>query len=138
MDWLGITELVALTLVVLLLVPVLFLGVRRRWLSRQGGLFDCSVRLSTETPGTGWVLGVARYSGDNLEWFRAFSISLRPRMIFPRRTLHGGGHGRLVPHRPAQLAGVGSTRCPLPVTRPTLGTVPNSVHELLARIGDGS
>jgi hypothetical protein len=90
MDWLGITELVALTLVVLLLVPVLFLGVRRRWLSRQGGLFDCSVRLSTETPGAGWVLGVARYSGDNLEWFRAFSISLRPRMIFPRSQSHAG------------------------------------------------
>jgi Protein of unknown function (DUF2550) len=90
MDWLGITELVALTLVVLLLVPVLFLGVRRRWLSRQGGLFDCSVRLSTETQGTGWVLGVARYSGDNLEWFRAFSISLRPRMIFPRSQSHAG------------------------------------------------
>ncbi len=90
MDWLGITELVALTLVVLLLIPVLFLGVRRRWLSRQGGLFDCSVRLSTGTPGTGWVLGVARYSGDNLEWFRAFSISLRPRMIFPRSQSHAG------------------------------------------------
>lgn len=90
MDWLGITELVALTLVVLLLIPVLFLGVRRRWLSRQGGMFDCSVRLSTGTPGTGWVLGVARYSGDNLEWFRAFSISLRPRMIFPRSQSHAG------------------------------------------------
>jgi len=90
MDWLAITELVALTLVVLLLVPVLFLGLRRRWLSREGGLFECSVRLFTETPGTGWVLGVARYSGDNLEWFRAFSVSLRPRMIFPRSQSHAG------------------------------------------------
>ena len=90
MDWLGITELVALILVILLLVPVLFLGVRRRWLSREGGLFDCSVRLSTETTGTGWVLGVARYSGDNLEWFRAFSVSLRPRVIFPRSQSHAG------------------------------------------------
>ncbi|MCC6495180.1 MAG: DUF2550 domain-containing protein [Propionibacteriaceae bacterium] len=90
MDWLGITELVALTLVVLLLVPVVFLGARRRWLSRQGGLFDCSLRLSTSTPGTGWVLGVARYSGDNLEWFRAFSLSLRPRLIFPRSKASAG------------------------------------------------
>ena len=90
MDWLGITELVALTLVLLLLVPVLFLGIRRRWLSRQGGLFECSVRLSTETPGTGWALGVARYSGDNLEWFRAFSVSLRPRLLFPRSQLRAG------------------------------------------------
>lgn len=91
MDWLGITESVALSLVVLLLVPVVFLGLRRRWLSRQGGLFDCSLRLSTSTPGTGWALGVARYSGDNLEWFRAFSISVRPRLIFPRSQSHAGG-----------------------------------------------
>lgn len=90
MDWLGITEVVALTLVVLLLVPVVLLGVRRRWLSRQGGLFDCSLRLSTKAPGAGWALGVARYSGDNLEWFRAFSVSLRPRVIFPRSQLQAG------------------------------------------------
>ena len=90
MDWLGITEAVALTLVLLLLVPLLFLGIRRRWLSRQGGLFDCSLRLSTKTPGAGWVLGVARYSGDNLEWFRAFSVSVRPRLIFPRSQLRAG------------------------------------------------
>jgi hypothetical protein len=90
MDWLGITEVVALTLVVVLLVPVVLLGARRRWLSRQGGLFDCSLRLSTKRPGTGWVLGVARYSGDNLEWFRAFSVSLRPRVIFPRSQSKSG------------------------------------------------
>lgn len=90
MDWLGITEVVALTLVVVLLVPVVFLGVRRRWLSRQGGLFDCSLRLSEKTPGSGWVLGVARYSGDNLEWFRAFSVALRPRLIFPRSQSRAG------------------------------------------------
>ena len=90
MDWVGITEVVALALVLLLLVPLLFLGVRRRWLSREGGLFDCSVRLSTTTPGTGWVLGVARYSGDNLEWFRAFSVSVRPRLIFRRSIVHAG------------------------------------------------
>jgi hypothetical protein len=90
MDWLGITEWVALSLVVVLLVPVAFLGFRRRWLSRQGGLFDCSLRLSTKTPGAGWVLGVARYSGDNLEWFRAFSMALRPRLIFPRSQARAG------------------------------------------------
>lgn len=90
MDWLGITELVALILAVLLLLPLLCLGARRRWLSRQGGLFDCSLRLSTATPGTGWVLGVARYSGDNLEWFRVFSLSLRPRLIFPRSQSRAG------------------------------------------------
>lgn len=90
MELLGIAEWTALVIAVVLLVPVVFLGVRRRWLSRQGGLFDCSLRLSTKTPGAGWALGVARYSGDNLEWFRVFSPSLRPRLIFPRSVSHAG------------------------------------------------
>lgn len=90
MDWVGYTEWVALALVLVLLVPVVFLGVRRRWLSRQGGLFDCSVRLSSKSPGSGWAVGVARYSGDNLEWFRVFSLALRPRLIFPRSQASAG------------------------------------------------
>ncbi len=90
MDWLTVTETVAITLLVLLLIPVFWLIARRRWLSRQGGLFDCSLRLSTTTPGTGWVLGVARYTGERLEWFRSFSFSLRPRMIFRRGATKAG------------------------------------------------
>jgi hypothetical protein len=89
-ELLGIAEWAALVVAVVLLVPVVFLATRRRWLSRQGGLFDCSLRLSTTTPGAGWVLGVARYSGDNLEWFRVFSPSLRPRFIFPRSISRAG------------------------------------------------
>lgn len=90
MDWLSITELIALVLVVLLLLPVALLGGRRRWLSRQGGLFDCSARLSADARGGGWALGVARYSGDNLEWFRSFSFAFRPRLIFPRSQVQVG------------------------------------------------
>ena len=90
MELLGIAEWVALAVIVFLVVPVLFLATRRRWLSRQGGLFVCCLRLSATTPGAGWVLGVARYSGDNLEWFRVFSPSLRPRVIFPRSVSRAG------------------------------------------------
>lgn len=90
MELLGIAEWAALILAVVLLVPVIFLASRRRWLSRQGGLFDCSLRLHRKTPGAGWALGVARYSGDNLEWFRVFSPSLRPRLIFPRSVSTAG------------------------------------------------
>lgn len=90
MDWISVAELLAVALVVVLVVPLALLVVRRRWLARQGGLFDCSLRLTTTTPGTGWVLGVARYSGDNLEWFRAFTLSLRPKLIFPRSQSRAG------------------------------------------------
>lgn len=89
-DLLPIAEWSVLALLVVLVVPVVFLASRRRWLSRQGGLFDCSLRLTDSTPGAGWALGVARYSGDNLEWFRVFSPSLRPRMIFPRSVTRAG------------------------------------------------
>jgi Protein of unknown function (DUF2550) len=57
---------------------------RRRWLARSGGTFECSVRLRTTTPGEGWVLGVARYTGEELEWFRSTSYSVRPRRRFRR------------------------------------------------------
>ncbi|WP_037572764.1 DUF2550 domain-containing protein [Phaeacidiphilus oryzae] len=34
--------------------------------------------------GKGWVFGVARYNGDDLEWFRVFSYSPRPRRVLRR------------------------------------------------------
>ncbi len=90
MELLGWAEWTALVVALMLLIPVVFLASRRRWLSRQGGVFDCSLRLPKSTPGTRWALGVARYSGDNLEWFRVFSPSLRPKVIFPRSISHAG------------------------------------------------
>lgn len=84
MDWLAVTEVIALVIAAVVLLPIAWLIARRRWLSRGGALFDCSVRLKTTTPSTGWVLGVARYRQGRMEWFRSFSLSLRPRLVFPR------------------------------------------------------
>ena len=81
--WLGVIEVLGV-LVGLLAVSLLMLG---RWLDRLGGTFACSLRLRIRTPGAGWVLGVGRYSEGILEWFRFFSYSLRPRMVFPRRSV---------------------------------------------------
>lgn len=81
--WLGVVEVLGV-LVVLVLLVLGVLAARQRWVARQGGTFECSIRLNTSTPGTGWVLGVARYNGGNLEWFRFFSFSARPRLTFPR------------------------------------------------------
>jgi uncharacterized protein DUF2550 len=80
---LGVLETLGLLLVLAVLL-LLLLAARRRWLSRSGGTFECSLRLRTSTPGGGWVLGVGRYQGGRLEWFRFFSFAVRPRETFPR------------------------------------------------------
>jgi hypothetical protein len=81
--WVEVAELLA-ALVLLLALGLLLLGLRRRWLARQGGTFECSLRLHTTTAGSGWALGVGRYNEGRLEWFRFFSYAWRPRKSFPR------------------------------------------------------
>ncbi|MEU9143218.1 DUF2550 domain-containing protein [Streptomyces sp. NPDC048349] len=79
-------------LVVALVVIGLFVfGLRRRLIQRSGGTFDCSMRWGVpeeaDTSGKGWVYGVARYSGDRIEWFRVFSYSPRPRRLLERSSI---------------------------------------------------
>ncbi|MEU8763046.1 DUF2550 domain-containing protein [Streptomyces sp. NPDC048659] len=79
-------------LVVALVVIGLFVfGLRRRLIQRAGGTFDCSLRWGVaEEPdpsGKGWVYGVARYSGDEIAWFRVFSYSPRPRRVLERSAI---------------------------------------------------
>lgn len=75
---------------VLLLVVLLYgiaLVVRRRWISREGGTFEFSVRVRSTRAGHGWVLGVGRYNGEQLEWFRIFSLAFGPKLRFSRGDL---------------------------------------------------
>ncbi len=72
---------------VLALLYGLALVVRRRLLSRHGGTFELSYRARPEKAGRGWLLGLGRYSGDTLEWFRIFSLSPRPKSSWARGTL---------------------------------------------------
>ena len=74
-------------LVALALVAVVALVVRRRLLQRRGATFDLSVRSEPRRFGKGWMLGLGRYDGDDLEWYRAFSYSPRPKRTFLRREL---------------------------------------------------
>jgi hypothetical protein len=46
-----------------------------------------SLRLKPRPQGRGWVLGLGRFNGDDLEWFRVFSLSARPRRTLNRRAL---------------------------------------------------
>jgi hypothetical protein len=80
-------ELLADSSGALLLLVVLYgvaLVVRRRWISRNGGTFELSVRVRSGRGGRGWILGVARYTEDGLEWFRVFSLAPRPRLVYRR------------------------------------------------------
>ena len=74
-------------LLLLVLLYGIVLVVRRRWISRDGGTFEFSVRVRSTRAGRGWLLGVGRYSGDLLEWFRIFSLSPRPKLRFSRGDL---------------------------------------------------
>lgn len=77
-------------LIVLALALVVALLVRRRILTRQGGSFDMSVN-RREGPGAkGWTLGLAVYRDSELDWYRTFSYSLRPRHRFARGEVHVG------------------------------------------------
>ena len=74
----------ALLLFVLLLLVALF--VRRLAISRAGAI-ELSVRLYRTRLGRGWALGLARFSGDQLRWYRLFSFSPWPRRVMTRREL---------------------------------------------------
>ncbi len=64
---------------VLVVTALLLIGVvsRRRFLTRDVGAFDCSLRLQSGPAGKGWRLGVARYESDRIDWYRVFSVSPR-------------------------------------------------------------
>ncbi len=79
---------VAVGVAVLVALVVGVLVARRRFLSRSSGTFECSLRTTTARLGKGWVLGLARYEADRIEWFRVFDLSPRPRRVMQRSDLH--------------------------------------------------
>lgn len=80
-----------LDLVGVLLLLVIGYGVclmvRRRVIARHGGTFELSYRVRATKPGRGWLLGVGRYSGSTLEWFRVFSLAPVPKRTWDRTGL---------------------------------------------------
>ena len=78
------------------------LFIRRRFLSRSGGAVEVSFRLRNKSQGRGWVLGIGRFVGDDLQWFRVFSLSNRPRRTLSRKDLTV--RGRRSPRGPESLA----------------------------------
>jgi hypothetical protein len=73
--------------VFILLCSLGVLFVRREIVAHGRGTIELNLRLSTRLPGRGWSPGIARFVGDDLRWYRVFSLSVRPRRTLSRRAL---------------------------------------------------
>ncbi len=73
--------------VLIVLVALVAIFVRREVISRAGGTIDMNVRLSTFVAGRGWAPGVARFAGEELRWYRVFSLAIRPKRVLRRNSL---------------------------------------------------
>jgi hypothetical protein len=81
------------------LLGVGVLVLRRYLMGRGFGSFDCSIHDPFRRRGSGaWVLGMARYEADRLDWFRIFALTPRPDKSWIRSDL------TILDHR--DLAGV--------------------------------
>jgi hypothetical protein len=81
--------------IVLLVLAAVALASRRYLLERSGGTVDCGLRLASRAS---WRLGVLSYGRDELCWYSALGVLLRPEQVFKRRALS------VVSRRPADLA----------------------------------
>jgi hypothetical protein len=68
---------------VLAVLAAVGIAARRFLLERGGGTVECGLR-----KGSGpWRLGVASYQREELCWFGALGLTMRPDEVFPRRDL---------------------------------------------------
>src|SRR5262245_13824696 len=88
--WALVADVVC-ALLVLVALYFCWMLLRRRWIYRHGGTFELSIRVRPEKAGRGWVLGLGRYSGEELEWFRVFSVFPRPSRTWNRLSLQYEG-----------------------------------------------
>jgi hypothetical protein len=79
-EWVGIA-------VFILLAGLVLIFVRREIIARRGGTIGMSMRLSTLVPGRGWAPGLGRFTGEELRWYRLFSLGVRPRRVLSRQGL---------------------------------------------------
>lgn len=89
-------EIGALLVVVLLACAVAIIIARRNYLLRGSGGISLALRAGPPDPESGrpsasgaadqrrWALGLGRFMGDELRWYRLFGIGLRPRYVLHR------------------------------------------------------
>lgn len=88
--WALVLDVIGAVLALVLLLG-LTLVARRRFLEREGGTFELSYRARVHRPGRGWLLGLGRYQGETLQWFRMFSLSVGPKCSWERADLEYAG-----------------------------------------------
>ncbi|HQR25820.1 MAG TPA: DUF2550 domain-containing protein [Nocardioides sp.] len=88
--WQVLLDAVGVVLLLILLYGVA-LVLRRRGLARSGVTFELSYRARSDKAGRGWLLGLGRYSGEYLQWYRVFSLSPRPKRSWNRADLEYAG-----------------------------------------------
>lgn len=79
-------ETFAVLLIVALLLLIALFG-RRELFARGRGAIELYMRLHQRPRGGGWSPGFAQFHGDEMRWFRIFSLALRPRRRLSRRGL---------------------------------------------------
>jgi hypothetical protein len=81
---------------VLIVAAAVVLASRRFLLERSGGTVECALRRPAAVGP--WRLGLLSYQRDELYWYGALGVLLRPEQVFSRRAL------MVVSRRPAALA----------------------------------
>jgi hypothetical protein len=69
---------------IILILAAVGIATRRFLLERGGGTVECGLRRG---PNGSWRLGVASYQREELNWFGALGLTMRPDVVFPRRDL---------------------------------------------------
>ena len=69
---------------IILILAAVGIAARRFLLERGGGTVECGLRRS---PNGSWRLGLASYQREELCWFGALGLTMRPDVVFPRRDL---------------------------------------------------
>jgi hypothetical protein len=81
-----ILEAIAIGLVICLAILISVFA-RREYFSRSKGTVELYVRLFQRPGGRGWAPGFAHFRGDDLRWYRLFSLAFRPKRTMNRRKL---------------------------------------------------
>jgi hypothetical protein len=81
-----VLEVFGSCLIVALLILIALFG-RRELFARGLGAVELYFRLHPRPQGGGWSPGFAQFHGDEMRWYRIFSLAWRPRRRLSRRRL---------------------------------------------------